>query len=86
MVVLRSTTDCAAVSSRSNSARDTLISRFPVGAAAVVISGSWLRTGVATELASWISFGKVVSPEMDSMKWMLAKLYTEIGAVCTAQP
>src|SRR4051812_39644354 len=33
MVVLRSTTDCAAVSSRSSSARETVISRLPVGAA-----------------------------------------------------
>jgi hypothetical protein len=32
MVVLRSTTDCAAVSSRSSSARETVISRLPVGA------------------------------------------------------
>ena len=32
MVVLRSTTDCAAVSSRRSSARETLISRLPVGA------------------------------------------------------
>jgi hypothetical protein len=30
MVVLRSTTDCAAVSSRSSSARETVISRLPV--------------------------------------------------------
>ena len=86
MVVLRSTTDCAAVNSRSNSARDTVISRFPVGAAAVVISGSWFLAGVATGLASLISFDKAVSPWIDSMKWMLAKLYTEFGAVCTAQP
>lgn len=33
MVVLRSTTDCAAVSSRRSSARETVISRLPVGAA-----------------------------------------------------
>jgi hypothetical protein len=33
MVVLRSTTDCAAVSSRSSSARETVISKLPVGAA-----------------------------------------------------
>ncbi len=41
MVVLRSTTDCAAVSSRSSSARETVISRLPVGAAVSVILGSW---------------------------------------------
>ncbi len=38
MVVLRSTTDWAAVSSRRSSARETVMSRFPVGAA--VFSGS----------------------------------------------
>src|SRR5882762_11797966 len=32
IVVLRSTTDCAAVSSRRSSARETVISRLPVGA------------------------------------------------------
>src|SRR5450756_2021548 len=43
MVVLRSTTDCAAVSSRSSSARETVISRLPVGTgvdAVVLVSGS----------------------------------------------
>src|SRR5882757_8973934 len=40
IVVLRSTTLCAAVSSRSSSARETVISRLPVGVAAVVMSGS----------------------------------------------
>src|SRR5580704_9915412 len=42
IVVLRSTTDCAAVSSRRSSARETVISRLPVGAAVVVISVSWV--------------------------------------------
>src|ERR1700729_628123 len=45
MVVLRSTTDCAAVSSRRSSARETVISRLPVGAAVGVVSpigGSWV--------------------------------------------
>src|SRR5689334_17264445 len=46
IVVFRSTTDCAAVNSRSNSARETVISRFPVGA--VVMGFSWVRTA-----ASW---------------------------------
>src|ERR1019366_1117096 len=43
IVVLRSTTDCAAVSSRSNSARETVISRLPAGTgvdAVVLVSGS----------------------------------------------
>ncbi len=52
MVVLRSTTDCAAVSSRSSSARETVISRLPVGAAtsgvmvAVDKVGISLRAGI----------------------------------------
>jgi hypothetical protein len=65
-----------------------VISRFPVGAVAVVISGSWVLTGVFAAadagLTSRVSFDKVVSPGTLSMKWMLAKLYTEFGAVCTA--
>ncbi len=54
MVVLRSTTDWAAVSSRRSSARETVISRLPVGATAgevVLVSGSSVM--VATGL-SWI--------------------------------
>src|ERR1700679_1097722 len=51
MVVLGSTTACAAVSSRSSSARETVNSRFPVGAAVVVISGSWVI--LAGAAASW---------------------------------
>src|ERR1700733_12832589 len=44
IVVFRSTTLCAAVSSRSSSAFETVISRLPVRAAAVVsgIWGSWV--------------------------------------------
>src|SRR5580693_5308981 len=45
IVVFRSTTLCAAVSSRSSSARETVISRLPVGAATAVVSviwGSWV--------------------------------------------
>ena len=42
IVVLRSTTDCAAVSSRRSSARETVISRLPVGAVFAVISESWV--------------------------------------------
>src|SRR5580693_6559332 len=47
MVVLRSTTDCAAVSSRRSSARETVISRFPVGATVVMV-GSWAVAGAAS--------------------------------------
>src|SRR5215469_4702840 len=49
MVVLRSTTDCAAVSSRSNSARETVISRLPVGAAAT----SGVRVALDTVGSPW---------------------------------
>src|ERR1700722_19215277 len=48
IVVFRSTTLWAAVNSRSNSARETVISRLPLGAGAAlvsvgkVISGSWV--------------------------------------------
>src|ERR1700733_6209827 len=72
IVVFRSTTLCAAVSSRSNSARDTVISRLPVGAAAV--SGIW---------GSWVALVTVGSLRK-SIHFSLAKLYTEItsGASC----
>ena len=52
IVVLRSTTDWAAESSRRSSARDTLISRLPVGAglAAVMgVSGSSVRVKVGLQ-------------------------------------
>src|SRR6202161_4095671 len=61
MVVLRSTTDCAAVSSRRSSARETGISRFPVGAG-VVIWGSWVAAGVRAGGASWAVGVMGVSP------------------------
>src|ERR1700722_6218842 len=54
IVVFRSTTLCAAVSSRSSSARETVISRLPVGAAAAVVSVIW---------GSWVALVTVVSPE-----------------------
>src|ERR1700727_2721551 len=54
IVVLRSTTLCAAVSSRSSSARETVISRLPVGAAAAVVSVIW---------GSWVALVTVVYPE-----------------------
>src|ERR1700733_9752013 len=72
MVVLRSTTDCAAVSSRRSSARETVISRFPVGAA-VVIEGSWVLAGAA----SWAGGVMVVLLSGPCANGRLAKLYTE---------
>src|SRR5580658_6048240 len=47
MVVLRSTTDWAAVSSRRSSARETVISRLPewTGVAGVLVSGSSVVVG-----------------------------------------
>src|SRR5579864_9018763 len=70
MVVLRSTTDWAAVSSRRSSARETVISRLPVGGAAV-ISGSWVALVVAGVT--------LVSPSVGSagsvVRRLLAKLY-----------
>jgi hypothetical protein len=74
LVVLRSTTDCAAVSSRNSSARETVISRLPVGAV-VVISGSWLFA------VSAVAVVKAMSPG-GSLNWALAKLYTEYRAMC----
>src|ERR1700679_1633367 len=59
IVVLRSTTLCAAVSSRSSSARETVISRLPVGAvAAAVVSVIW---------GSWVALVTVVSPKINSL-------------------
>src|SRR5437868_6582374 len=54
IVVFRSTTPCAAVSSRSSSARETVISRLPVGAATAVVSGSW---------DSWVALVTIISPK-----------------------
>src|SRR4030081_3892194 len=54
IVVFRSTTLCAAVNSRSSSARETVISRLPVGAATAVVSVIW---------GSWVALVTVVSPE-----------------------
>src|SRR5580698_3440762 len=74
IVVFRSTTLCAAVSSRSSSARETVISRLPVGAGAAlvsvgkVISGSWVAL-----VTVGISGFQLVS---------LAKLYTEFNLRC----
>src|ERR1700683_3029724 len=93
MVVLRSTTDCAAVSSRRSSARGTVISRFPVGA--VVISGSWFPAGVLLAAASWATGVIGVSPALRwsgvlvrafSEKRTLGKLYTESGAGSNVLP
>src|SRR5260370_28949206 len=54
IVVFRSTTLCVAVNSRSSSARETVISRLPVGAATAVVSVIW---------GSWVALVTVVSPE-----------------------
>src|SRR3981081_2834434 len=57
IVVFRSTTPCAAVNSRSSSARETVIWRLPVGAATAVVSVIW---------GSWVALITVVSPEISS--------------------
>src|ERR1700757_4740257 len=53
IVVFRSTTPCAAVNSRSSSARETVISRLPVGAATAVVSVIW---------GSWVTLVTIISP------------------------
>src|SRR5580704_12146141 len=58
IVVFRSTTLCAAVSSRKSSARETLISRLPVGAAAAVVSDIW---GSWVALVTVVLSGKICS-------------------------
>ena len=63
MVVLRSTTDCAAVSSRRSSARDTVISRLPVGVTAGVVLVSVSSVSMATVRSpAWGRHHRVAAP------------------------